>query len=198
MSRKVRRVKYELDPHGIHGLPDEEIAAILRGADDMIMQGGRNLLTGVLKGSRAKKILELGLDASPVYGFYKALSPKDILARIDWVILNGYLRIEYDYRLPLLAFTDEGWEIERETYARELLQGFDRLLEASSLPFDMSYLKDRRRDLIWRLLDLVEQSGQAKYIPLLEAWELIDYKKVRGKIWHVIGRLRRGIGEGNI
>jgi hypothetical protein len=58
-----------LDPKGIKNLPYEEIVAILRGADDLIMSGGRSLLAKVLKGSRAKKVLGLGLDASPVYGY---------------------------------------------------------------------------------------------------------------------------------
>lgn len=40
MSRKVQRVRYTLDPKGIKALPYEEIAAILRGADELIMQGG--------------------------------------------------------------------------------------------------------------------------------------------------------------
>jgi hypothetical protein len=62
MSRKVQRVTYRLDSHGIDDLPLEEIKAILRGADDLIMSGGRTLLTQLLKGSHTKKLLELGLD----------------------------------------------------------------------------------------------------------------------------------------
>jgi len=41
MSRKVNRVEYHLDSKGIKNLPYNEIAAILRGADDIIMSGGR-------------------------------------------------------------------------------------------------------------------------------------------------------------
>ena len=100
MSRKVRRVRYTLDTKGIQSLPDEEIAAILRGADDLIMSGGRSLLARILKGSRSKKVLELGLETNPVYGYYAHLTIEDILARVDWVIVEGYQEIEYDYRLP--------------------------------------------------------------------------------------------------
>ena len=42
--------------------------------------------------------------------------------------MNGYLRIEYDYRLPLLVYTGKGWEIEKDIFSDELLQGFDRLI----------------------------------------------------------------------
>jgi hypothetical protein len=191
MSRKVRRVPYTLDTKGIANLPHEEIAAILRGADDLIMSGGRSLLVKILKGSRAKKVLELGLDKSPSYGYYAHLKAEEILARVDWTIVNGYLGIEYDYRLPLLVYTDRGWEIERDTYADELLLGFDEVLATGSEPYDMEYLKDRARDMILLLLDKVEATGEKKYIPLLEAWAEIDYKKVRQRIGQVIEALRR-------
>jgi hypothetical protein len=190
MSRRVRRVPVQLDPKGVKTLPPEEIKAVLRGADDLIMRGGRNLLVKVLKGSRAREVLEVGLERSPVYGYYRRLAPEQILARVDWVILNDYLTIQYDYRLPLLVYTPQGWEIERETYASELLAEFDALLAAGSTAFSMGYLKDKPRDLILLLLDKVEATGDRKYIPLLEAWEQVDYKKVRQRIRQVISLLR--------
>ena len=191
MSRKVQRVKYHLDSKGIRNLSRDEIKAILRGADDLIMRGGRTLLAKVLKGSRAKDLLDTGLNRSPVYGYYRNLPEEDILARIDWVILNGYLAIQYDYRLPLLVYTPQGWEIEKETYAGELLSGFDDMLATGSRTFDMSYLKDKPRDLIWLLLEKGEATGDTKYIPLLDAWARVDYKKVRQRIRQVIDRLNQ-------
>jgi|GEM_PF-1873399 len=65
MGKKVNRVSYRLDSKGIKSLPVEDIRAIIRGADEMILSGGRNLLVKVLKGSKAKKVLELELDQSP-------------------------------------------------------------------------------------------------------------------------------------
>jgi len=188
MARKVRRVPYHLDSKGVGHLPPEEIAAILRGADDLIMSGGRTLLAKILKGSRQKKVLELGLNSSPVYGYYRDLREEEVLARIDWVIEQGYLAIAYDYRLPLLIYTPAGWQIEKETYAHELFEDFDALLEAGP-PYPMEYLKDCKRDLIWRVLDLVEATGDPKYIPLLEAWQQVDYRKVRERINRVIRHL---------
>lgn len=38
------------------------------------------------------------------------------------MIKKDYLRIEYDYRLPLLVFSEKGWQIEKETFAQELYQ----------------------------------------------------------------------------
>lgn len=191
MSRKVQRVRYTLDSKGIKELPYEEIAAILRGADELIMQGGRTLLAKILKGSREKTVLELNLDRSPVYGFYNNLTIEQILARIDWVILEGYLALEYSGRLPLLVYTNKGWDIEKETYTDELLQGFNVMLDSGADAFNMLYLKDRDRGMILRLLEKVEASGNTAYIPLLEAWKKIDYKKVRKRIQHVINHLKQ-------
>ena len=189
MSRKVNRVKYHLDSREIKELPYEEIAAILRAADDLIMRGGRNLLSKLLKGSKEKKIIELGLDKNPFYGFYSEISLEDILAKIDWIIENNYLAIEYDYRLPLLVFTEKGWEIEKDTYSTELLNGSDRMIDSGANYFNMNYLKDKNRDLIFLLLNKVEQTKNKKYIPILEVWKEIDYKKVKQKINQVINSI---------
>jgi hypothetical protein len=191
MGRKPHRVEYHLHPAGIRRLPDEDLRAILRAADPLINRGGRTLLCRVLKGSREKKVLEFGLDRIPVYGYFKGLPEDEVLGRIDWAITHGFLDIQYDYRLPLLVFTPDGWEIERETFARELVDGFDALLAAGP-PYDMAYLKDRNRGLILRVLELVEESGDEHYLPLLQAWEAVDYRKVRERIRRVATRLRSG------
>ena len=190
MGKRVRRVPVQLDAGDISGLPFDEIKAILRGADDLIMRGGRNLLAKILKGSRDKKVFELNLDRSPVYGYFHHLTVKEITQKIDWVIVDGYLAIEYDYRLPLLIYMPKGWKIEMDTYSDELLQGFNEMLEGGAKHFLMIYLKDKNRELIWMLLDKVEATGDSKYIPLLESWEKVDYKKVRQRINKVIDSLK--------
>ncbi|MEI2737153.1 MAG: RQC-minor-1 family DNA-binding protein, partial [Chitinophagaceae bacterium] len=190
MSRKAQRVPVHLDAQGVLQLTPIEIAAILRGADEIIMTGGRNLLTKVLKGSRDQKLLSHELDKSPVYGYYKHLTLDEIQTRVDWMILHGYLAIEYSNRLPMLCYTPKGWEIERETYARELLAGFDKMIASGQTDFDMIYLKDRDRGMILLLLELVEATGNPKYIPLLQAWAEIDYRKVRERIGEVVAKLQ--------
>ena len=189
MTKRVSRVKYTLNSKDITNLPAEDIKAILRGSDGIIMQGGRTLLAKILKGSREKKILDRRLDQNPYYGFYRHLSADQIAARIDWVILEGYLRIEYDYRLPLLIYTKLGWDIEKDTYSDEMLLDFDRMISSGAKLFNMRFLKDRDRELIMMLLDKIQNSNAQKYIPILEAWEKIDYKEVRKRIRSVIDHL---------
>lgn len=155
------------------------------------MSGGRSLLAKILAGSKDKKLLELELNDSPVYGAFKGLAQKEILAKIDWMILNHYLAIEYDYRLPLLVFTDNGWEIERETYANELLDKLMDAAENGKYEFVES-LKDRNRGMILLLLDKIAESGNNKLIRILEVWKMIEYKKVRTRIQEVINVLEKG------
>ncbi len=188
MSRKVRRVRFRLDPGDVKELPLEDVKAILRGADDLIMSGGRALLARVLKGSRAKKVLELGLDRSPVYGHFSDLTLREITARIDWVIVSGYLRLEYDYRLPLLVYTEAGWEIEKDTYSDELLEEFRKALKSGDFEIARQQ-RDRNRGLILLLLSKIAATGDAGFIPLLEEWARHDYRKVREAIREVIASI---------
>lgn len=191
MSQKVQRIRYQLDTKDVKQLPDEEIAAILRAADAIVMRGGRTLLTKILKGSRAKEVLGLKLNKTPRYGYYNHLTMSQIQARVDWVIQQGYLAIEYELSVPLLRYTQRGWEIERATVAHELLASVDALLESEQTTYDMTYLKNRPRDMIMLLLDLVEKTGDLKYIPVLEAWAAIDYQDVRQRIVAVKASLQK-------
>jgi superfamily II DNA helicase RecQ len=190
MGKKVNRVRVELDAGGIKQLSDYEIKTILRGADDLIMSGGRALLAKILAGSKDKKLLELELHQSPVYGAFKGQSQKEILAKIDWMILKRYLAIEYDYRLPLLVFTDKGWEIERETYADELLGKLEQVATNKEYEF-VETLKDRDRGLILLLLDKIEDSKKKELITILEAWKMTAYNKVKVRIDEVINTLEK-------
>jgi hypothetical protein len=189
--RRVQRVNYQLDASGVPALSDVEIASILRGADSMIARGGRTQLSKLLKGSREATVIEHGLDRNPAYGFYTDLTLDEILKRIDWTIVHQYLRIVYDFRLPVLVFTEKGWEIEKSTLIEEMLQDFDDRL-ASGPPYDFSELKDLNRDLIFQFLDRIEASGRRDFIPLLQAWAAIDYKKIRARIAEVIGTIQSG------
>ena len=190
MSRKIKRVRVNLDSKGIKHLPDEEIKIILRGADELIGTGGRNMLAKILKGSKEKKLLELSLDKCPVYGKFKSEKIDDVKAKIDWLIENYYLKIEYDYKIPVLLFTEKGWEIEKNTYADEIIEEFNKMLESGAKSFKMDYLKDRNRGMILLILEKIRKTKNLKYIPILESWEKIDYKKVRQEIRKTINFLK--------
>jgi hypothetical protein len=196
MARRLVQIPVTLRPAAVPALPDAEIKAILRGADDLIARGGRTLLGLVLKGSQNAKIRELGLQKSPVSGFFRDLPLAAIGSKIDWLIEHDYLRLEYFGRLPLLVYAPRGWEIERETYAEERFAQLERLAAEARASYDMTYLKDGTREVIMLLLDKVEMRGDLRFIPVLESWAAIDYRKVRARIATVIQSLERRCGDG--
>ena len=189
MTRKHKRIPVSLHPLPVDDLPDDDIRIILRGADDLIMSSGRTLLTKVLKGSREKKILELELDHSPAYGAFRGLTIEDITARIDWLIVNDYLGIEYDYRLPLLIYKPRGWAIERETYATELMEHINNWLADPATTPDIGWLNNKNREVLFLLLDRIEASQNPKYLPVLETWASDTSRKLARRIHAVIGVL---------
>lgn len=186
MGRKVHRVPVHLDSKGIGPLSEPEIALILRGADELIGSGGRTLLAKILKGSKEKRLLELELHESPAYGALRELSLEQITARIDWLIINRYLRIEYNYRLPILVYTPLGWEIEKETFAAEKLARLDRQLEEGDPDKTFAWLNDMNPQVMHRILDMITDSGDNKYIHALEQWAGNTRRKVRVRIHGIL------------
>ena len=188
MSKKVRRVPVVLDAGEIKDLPQEDIQMILRGTDELISTGGRSMLAKMLKGSKDKKIFEYKLNECPAYGYYQNMKLDDISKCIDWMIKEDYLRIEYDYRLPLLAFSEKGWQIEKETFAQELYQRMclDVEEKKARVIFEM---KEVNRQVVMCVLDKIEKDGTKEFLPYLEAWKMLEVKKVAERIIEVENKI---------
>ncbi|MES2074693.1 MAG: RQC-minor-1 family DNA-binding protein [Pseudomonadota bacterium] len=186
MTQRLQRVPLHLDAGETKSLSMVDIRAILRAADGLIGVGGRALLAKILRGSRSKDVLSRGLEHNPAYGIYQDLPGQEVMGRIDWTILHGYLHIFHDGRLPLLEYTPAGWKIECETYADEIIEGFDTLLASAQRPYPVSFLKDMNRELIMLALEKIQASADRKYLPLLEDWGRVDHKKVVQKISAVL------------
>lgn len=192
MSRKVRRVPVSLDAGEIKDLPQEDIRMILRGADELISTGGRSMLAKILKGSKDKKIFEYKLNECPAYGYYQDMKLDDISKCIDWMIKKDYLRIEYDYRLPLLVFSEKGWQIEKETFAQELYQRMclDVEEKKARVIFEM---KEVNRQVVMCVLDKIEKEGTEEFLPYLGAWKMLEVKKVAARIAEVEKKISKRI-----
>lgn len=173
-------------------ITENDVRAMLLAGDNIAGQAGRSMLAKVLKGSRDKKLLAHGLDKSEFYGYFKALTLAQITERVDWMIVNDFLEIKYDGDLPLLVFTDRGWEILLEVRAEQLLSQWQAWVDSNMAPLDMSYLKDRNRGMILLFLEKLAHTGDARYIPLLQRWAEVDYRKVREAIGKVIAHLEHG------
>lgn len=192
MSRKVRRVPVSLDAGEIKDLPQEDIRMILRGADELISTGGRSMLAKILKGSKDKTIFKYKLNECPAYGYYQDMKLDDISKCIDWMIKEDYLRIEYDYRLPLLVFSEKGWQIEKETFAQELYQRMclDVEEKKARVLFEM---KEVNRQVVMCVLDKIEKDGTKEFLPYLEAWKMLEVKKVAARIAEVENKISKRI-----
>lgn len=192
MSKKVRRVPVSLDAGEIKDLPQEDIRMILRGADELISTGGRSMLAKILKGSKDKTIFKYKLNECPAYGYYQDMKLDDISKCIDWMIKEDYLRIEYDYRLPLLVFSEKGWQIEKETFAQELYQRMclDVEEKKARVIFEM---KEVNRQVVMCVLDKIEKDGTKEFLPYLEAWKMLEVKKVAARIAEVEKKISKRI-----
>lgn len=192
MSKKVRRVPVVLDAGEIKDLPQEDIRMILRGADELISTGGRSMLAKILKGSKDKTIFKYKLNECPAYGYYQDMKLDVISKCIDWMIKEDYLRIEYDYRLPLLVFSEKGWQIEKETFAQELYQRMclDVEEKKARVIFEM---KEVNRQVVMCVLDKIEKDGTKEFLPYLEAWKMLEVKKVAARIAEVENKISKRI-----
>ena len=116
----------------------------------------------------------------------------DITKCIDWMIKEDYLRIEYDYRLPLLVFSEKGWQIEKETLAQELYQRMclDVEEKKARVIFEM---KEVNRQVVMRVLDKIEKEGTEEFLPYLEAWKMLEVKKVAARIAEVENKISKRI-----
>lgn len=176
-------------------LTEEEVGYMLHAADSIAGRAGRTMLAKILKGSRDKKLLALGLNDNIAYGYYRQLTIANITERVDWMIKNDFLAFSWVGEMPVLVFTERGWEIQREQLADLLLSQWKVWVEAGIPVVDMTYLKDRDRGMILLFLQKIANSGDARYIPLLKQWELVDYRKVQQAIGQVIAHLQQGINK---
>lgn len=188
MSR--RRVRLQLnDVRGVKNISEEDIKKILRAADEIIFRAGRSMLAKILKGSKDKKLLENGLDKCPSYGYYKDKTINEITIIVDWMIINHYLDIEYDGKLPLIIFSPIGWEIYKPIYVDEL---YNRVLNSDRCDWDkiIDEFKNKNREIVIMLLDKIGLSKNIGFIRFLNEWKAVEVKKIRQKISFTINQLK--------
>ncbi|WP_197489754.1 DNA helicase RecQ [Rossellomorea aquimaris] len=71
---------------------------------------GTSLISGVLTGSKNKKILEWGFDRLTTYGLMKDLSQKEVGLFIDYLISEGIIQVEGG-SFPVLKVSSKGKEV---------------------------------------------------------------------------------------
>ena len=81
------------------------ILSCIRRIQDKLGYGvGINLIGNVLRGSKNKRVLELGLQELSTYGLLKARGRSEIHSMIDHLEAEGYLQTDTEFQtLPLTA-----------------------------------------------------------------------------------------------
>lgn len=189
---KRKKIFVELDSGDISHLRDEDIIAMLRAAECVIGKSGRNMLVKILKGSKDKKVLELGHDTCLTYGYFNHLTMSEISHRVDYLILEKYLYFEHDFTgMPLLYYTDKGWEIEHVTYAHEIVEKIKNLEPKDYQDYALT-LKDRNRKMILKVIDIIQATSDEAFIPFLKVWKTVAYQKVKKEINKTINLIIEG------
>ena len=145
--------------------------------------------SALLKGSKEKRVLELELNQCPSYGYYQALRVEEVGQKVDWMIRNDYLRIQYDYHLPMIVFSPKGWEIEKRNYAAEVYEDFCKAAKEQNENIIEQLKEHTNRQVVLIVLDLLRERGDASLIPILEEWKAVEVKKIRDGIGDVISAI---------
>ena len=156
-----------LDAHA--PITDEERDWILRGAWEIEGRGGRTQLALLLKGSKDKKIIQHGLVTCPAYGCLKLLTIPEITDRIDQLVHEEDLVIQYSGELPLVYLGETGWKrIEDWAYKREA----EGAAQSDSAALDELLLRwrNRPRDQQKRLVSAVQCLPPEQAQRVLTAW----------------------------
>ncbi len=110
---------------------------------------------------------------------------EDIMRSIDWMLFNQYLLIDYRGDLPMIVFSDKGWETYKPIYVDEIYQ-LMVLSDIDSYASMIDRLNKTNREVIEMLLNRISESKNIKLIPLLTQWKSRQVKKVRDMIDHTI------------
>jgi predicted nucleotidyltransferase len=185
MGRKVRRVPVRLTPSDEPPAPDE-IDAILMAADEIIMRAGRNGLSLILNGSRAAKVIEQEWDQVENYGALSHLTQNEIARKVDWMIRHDWLDIEYDWALPMIVHSEQGWERVQELWIEKLLGEFETWVVEGQLEQVWPRLKSIHRHIKFQLLERIRAQRAHHLALVLLAWRPYEVRRVRERIGGVL------------
>ena len=108
---------------------------------------------------------------------------------IDGVIVNGFLDIDYNGWLPMIVFSDKGWETYKPIYADELYQKILNVTEDKRADL-IEELKLTNRQVIEMLSWRIDESRNIGFIRFLIKWEAVEVKKVRALINRAVSELK--------
>ena len=129
------------------------LSCVVRVNDRLGYSVGAGLITQVLKGGRAKRVLELGLDGLSTYGLMRELSTAQIGGYIDFLKDKGYLEKDPDH--GALRLTQASGDI--------LFRGKSLEMPARSAPAEEA--RQAESGLLQSLKDLRYRLAQKEGVP---------------------------------
>ncbi len=164
------------------GLSEQEIDTILRVTGDIAYQGGKNALVLVLKGSRSKDIKEKGLDQIKDYAAFKKETVKVIKNKINWMIENGWLRVEYRQKQPLVFQSARGQERIKKVATEAIFKEFDNWIHNDKAETMALQMKEVNRDVKLNVLQKILSRKMYEYMPIMYYWKTNESKRMKKKI----------------
>lgn len=177
-------------------LREEEVRAILSVADLLVGEAGRTTLVMALRGSQAEKVRRHQAQEASGFGFYQGRPEEEVLLRVDALIARGILRIKFVDGYPLLGYTEAGLALAQRFVAEQWLAAVRAQVEPVAqgarlgLPFLQSVLPQRNLDTLRLVVEAVAAEADARWLPLLEQWQAVETKRVRGWLEPILARLR--------
>lgn len=167
-------------------------------ADALIGRAGRTTLVLALRGSRSQRVLRYMPETIRGYGSFRGVPEAEVLARIDRLIADRILRLEYCDGFPLLDYTSHGLELAQRFAAEDWLETLRARVQPVAagapleLPFLLSVMPDRNGDTVLLLVDLVAREADRSWIPLLRAWAAAETRRVRAQLGRLSADLEAG------
>lgn len=172
------------------------LSCVRRIQDKLGYYVGVNMIGNVLRGSRNKRVLELGLDEISTYGLLKSRSRSEIHAMIDHLEGEGYLEAEQDPEFPTLCLS--------RTAGQVLYHGKQVIMKVETEPEEISIivspvkLSGSETDLFDVLKELrsklAKEAGVPAYVVFSNA-TLTDMARKRPKN---MGQFKKVSGVGEI
>lgn len=177
-------------------LSEADRRAIFGVCEQVIGGAGRSSVMMALRGSRSEKMRRLGLVDCRGHGHFAGMSEDEVLARIDTLIHEGLLEIEWNQEdMPLLVYTESGLEMAMDYAADDWLEELRAAVTRGAAGVsELSFLKDvqgRNQKTVLLLADRVASEATAEWLPLLRAWRDGEIRRVRERLGPVIERLER-------
>jgi hypothetical protein len=170
-------------------LTEHERDAILLAADEMIAKGGKELLVQVLKGMKSDLVLGAQGEKLKHFGSLGELTLGEIEARIDRVLAEDLLRVEWYWNRPLIVHSPAGWERIRSLWAELLYQSFERRARGRELSGIYAEIGRVHREVKLAFLERVETERAGRFEPVLRAWREREGKRIRRRIDEVLDLL---------